>query len=168
MALMGDLYLYPCTITLIFTSSRLLNPLRNSFTRSFQMGPHYNLHNPLNPTIMAHLKSSSILNHFFIFQKGFIFGGGGLLLPSFSSFVLAFPFFLALPSYSYIGASLPINIFFIIVVSLCNWFNFFIIPTMAFPSSLCNFYCSYFLSTLLLSLEAPIVLYCFSCYLSPC
>jgi len=44
-----------CIIALISISSTLLNPLRKSYTRSFQMGPQCNLHNPFSPTIMAHL-----------------------------------------------------------------------------------------------------------------
>jgi hypothetical protein len=115
---------------------------------------------------MAHLKLSSISNHFFIFKKR-------LLLPSFLSFVLAFPFVLALPSCSYIGSSLHVNISFINIVSLCNWFFaigsiFSSLQQWHPPSSPCNFCYSYFLSTLLLSLKVPILLPWFSCFLSPC
>ncbi len=119
------------TITLIYISFTLLIPLRKSYTRSFLMGAKCNLHSPFNPTIMAHLKSSSNSNHFSIFQKGFIFGGGRLLLPSPSSFALAFPFLSALPSYFCTSVGLPINIFLIRHVSLCNWSIFLIATTMA-------------------------------------
>jgi len=36
------------------------------------MGAQWNLHNPSNPTIMAHLKSSSNSNHLLIFQILFL------------------------------------------------------------------------------------------------
>ncbi len=89
------------------------------------MGAQCNLHNHLNPTIMGHLKSSSNSNHFFIFQKGFIFGGGRSLLPSPSSFALALPFLLVLPSYSCASVSSPINISFTKAISLCNCLDLF-------------------------------------------
>ncbi len=121
----------PLTITLIYISSTLLIPLRKSYIRSSFMGAKCNLHSPFNPTIMAHLKSSSNSNQFFILQKGFIFVDGRLLLLSPSSFALAFPFLLALPSYFFTSVGLPINIFLIRHVSLCNWSIFLIVTTMA-------------------------------------
>jgi hypothetical protein len=82
------------------------------------MGAQCNLHSPPNPTIMAHLKSSSNSNHLKKFYKGFIFGGGGSLLPSPSSFALVLAFLLALPSYSCTSAISLVSISFMRVVSL--------------------------------------------------
>lgn len=95
------------------------------------MGAKCNLHSPPSPIIMVHLKSSSNSNHLFIFQKGFIFGVGGSLLPSPLSFALVWPFLLVLSSYSYINVSLPINIFLTKAISLCNWSNLLMVAMMA-------------------------------------
>lgn len=94
------------------------------------MGAQCNLHGPSSPTIMAHLKSSSISNHFFIFQKVSFLGAGRLLLLSPLSFVLAFLFLLALPSCYCTHVNLLINISFMRVVSFYSWFIFLIIIVM--------------------------------------
>lgn len=101
------------------------------------MGAQCNLHSSPNPTIMAHLKLVSCSNHFVIFYKGFIFWGGGSLLPSPSSFALALPFLLALPSYSCAGLVSLVNISFMRVASLYSWLNLFMAVVMA--SSLITF-----------------------------
>ncbi len=97
---------------------------------SSMMGAQCNLHSPLNPTIMAHLKSFSNSNHFFIFYKGFIFGGGRSLIPSPSSFALPLPFLLALPFYSYTSVVSLISISFMRVISFQSWLDLLMAAVM--------------------------------------